>query len=131
MTALTALLDTHAFLWWVTDDPQLSPTARAAIADPANTILFSVASAWEIAIKAGTGRYTLPERPEIYIPSRVASNGFTVLPIGMAHTLRTYALPPHHRDPFDRILIAQSMVEGVPIISVDSMVAAYGVPILW
>jgi len=82
------LLDTHAFLWWITNDAQLSSTARDLIADPDNDILFSTASAWEIVIKATIGRLTLPEPPTTYIPSRLASNQFEALPIEMSHVLQ-------------------------------------------
>ena len=101
-------LDTHTFLWWNLDAPQLSPRCRELIGDGGNDIYLSAASAWEIAIKAQLGILTLPDTPELYVPTRIASNRFHVLPILMEHALRTFALPVHHRDPFDRILVAQS-----------------------
>jgi PIN domain nuclease of toxin-antitoxin system len=128
---MNALLDTHAFLWWVVDDPQLSDTAREIIADPSNTIYFSVVSAWEIIIKTGTGKLYLPEAPETYIPSRIASNHFMSLPVQMQHVLQIAALPDHHRDPFDRILIAQSQVENIPLLTVDNAIRRYSVDVIW
>lgn len=128
---MRALLDTHAFLWWVTDDPQLSEMARRIIGDEANQIFLSAASAWEIAIKVGTGKLRLPEPPESFVTSRIASAGFEILPILLSHALHTATLPPHHRDPFDRILIAQCQIEALPILTADSQIARYAVPILW
>lgn len=101
---MNVLLDTHAFLWWVIDDPQLSNTAKTIIADPTNTIDFSVVSAWEIIIKERTGKLALPEPPETYVPSRLSSNRFISLNVQMQHVLQIAALPDHHRDPFDRLL---------------------------
>lgn len=128
---MNALLDTHAFLWWAANDPQLSETAREVISDPLNRIFVSPASAWEVAIKHSTGKLTLPEPPPIYIPRRLLRDGFETLPVTMAHVLQTHPLPFHHRDPFDRLLIAQSIVENMPIISVDSVFAAYPVQTIW
>jgi PIN domain nuclease of toxin-antitoxin system len=98
---MKVLLDTHAFIWWVTNDPQLSQTAKDTIADPDNTILFSVVNAWEIIIKQGTGKLTLPEPAETYIPSRIAANQFVTLPVNLSHILQVASLPDLHRDPFD------------------------------
>src|SRR5579862_5223530 len=116
---MRALLDTHTFLWWVLDDPQLSPLCRQVIADGSNMIYFSAASDWEIAIKYQSGKLPLPDLPEPYVTSRVASNGFQVLPIGLSHALHVYGLPLLHRDPFDRILIAQSELENMPLLTAD------------
>jgi PIN domain nuclease of toxin-antitoxin system len=128
---MNVLLDTHAFLWWVTSDSQLSNTAKAIIADPSNTVYFSVVSAWEIIIKERTGKLSLPEPPEIYIPSRLASNQFVSLTVQMQHVLQISSLPEHHRDPFDRLLIAQSQVEQLPILTVDRMFNQYAVSLIW
>lgn len=119
---MKALLDTHAFIWWVTNDPQLSQTARDVIADPENMIFFSVVNAWEILIKQGIGKLTLPEPAETYIPSRIAANQFTTLPVNLSHVLQIATLPNLHRDPFDRLLIAQSQAEQIPIVSIDQYV---------
>jgi PIN domain nuclease of toxin-antitoxin system len=128
---MKVLLDTHAFIWWVTNDPQLSQTAKATIANPANTVLFSVINGWEIVIKQGTGKLTLPEPAETYIPSRIAANQFTILPVQLSHILQVASLPDLHRDPFDRLLIAQSQVENIPIISIDRYVVQYPVNVIW
>ena len=125
------LLDTHAFLWWNADDPQLSLTAKNTIADPDNTIYISVVSAWEIIIKIGTGKLSLPENPEIYIPNRIASNQFETLPILMTHILKISRLEKFHKDPFDRLLIAQSLVEDLSIITIDDQISRYPVKTIW
>ncbi|MEH2308297.1 type II toxin-antitoxin system VapC family toxin [Nostoc sp.] len=128
---MTALLDTHAFFWWVTDDPQLSSTIRTIIADSGNILFLSVASVWEIVIKTKSGKLTLPEPVEEYIPNRLALNRFESLDIQMTHTLQIATLPNIHRDPFDRILIAQSQVENLPIVTIDQKIAQYSVEIIW
>lgn len=125
------LLDTHAFLWWIFDDPRLSSTARALIADPSAEILFSVVSAWEIAIKSRTGRLDLPPGLPAFIHDQIRRNRFAVLPIGLRHALQVHALPDHHRDPFDRLLVAQSQVEEAPLLSTDTQIAAYDVTLRW
>ena len=125
------LLDTHAFLWWVTNADELSNTVREIITDTDNTILFSVASAWEIVIKFRTGKLSLPEKPEIYIPSRIAANQFQGLPIEINHALQVANLPDYHKDPFDRILIAQSQIEKVPILTKDNLIIQYQVMTIW
>lgn len=128
---MKVLLDTHAFIWRVTNDPQLSQTAKATIANPSNTVFFSVINGWEIIIKQGTGKLTLPEPAETYIPSRIAANQFTILPVQLSHILQVASLPDLHRDPFDRLLIAQSQVENISIISIDRYVVQYPVNVIW
>ena len=125
------LLDTHTFLWWVADDPQLSLSAKTIISNPDNEIYFSVVSAWEIIIKVGTGKFSLSEPPEIYIPSRITSNQFETLTVQMPHILRINGLPNFHKDPFDRLLIAQSLVEDLSLITVDQAIAQYPVKTIW
>jgi len=125
------LLDTHTFLWWVADDPKLSANAKAIIANPDNDVYFSVVSAWEIIIKVGTGKLTLPEPPETYIPSRVALNQFEILTVQMSHILRVNSLPNFHKDPFDRLLIAQSMEENLSIVTIDNLIIQYLVKSIW
>lgn len=115
---MNVLLDTHALLWWVTNDPQLSDVAREVIGDSANRVFVSPASVWEMAIKHRTGKLTLPEPPPIYVPDRLLRHGFEPLPITMTHVLQTHPLPFHHRDPFDRLLIAQSIAEDMPLVHV-------------
>lgn len=128
---MKALLDTHTFLWWNSDDPQLSESAREIITEGQNELFFSAASAWEIAIKAGRGRLVLPESPEVYVPSRMTLHRIQGLPIQLSHSLRVFDLPDIHNDPFDRLLIAQSQMESIPIISRDTFIAQYDVEILW
>ncbi|WP_414755947.1 type II toxin-antitoxin system VapC family toxin [Anabaena sp. CCY 9910] len=128
---MRVLLDTHVFLWWVTDDPQLSFASRSIIADSSNVLFLSVASTWEIVIKNKSGKLTLPESVEEYIPSRLALNRFESLSIQLTHTLKVATLPNIHRDPFDRILIAQSQVENLPILTIDPLIAQYSVETIW
>ncbi|BAZ16545.1 hypothetical protein NIES4071_84220 [Calothrix sp. NIES-4071] len=128
---MKALLDTHAFLWWVTNDSQLSSTVISILSDRSNEIFFSTASSWEIAIKAQLQKLELPSNPEIYIAEQLEINSFQVLPIELKHTLQTYYLPNHHKDPFDRILVAQSQVENLPLLTLDAKIAQYGVNVIW
>lgn len=128
---MKALLDTHTFLWWNLDAPQLSDRAREFIGDGRNEIFFSAASAWEIAIKFSRGRLELPEPPDSYVASRLSQHRFTPLPIQLSHALQVYKLPDIHQDPFDRLLVAQSQLEGFPLLSTDAEIARYGVAIIW
>mgnify|MGYP002525526543 CR=1 FL=1 len=128
---MRALLDTHAFLWWVTDDARLSDRAREVIADGANEIHFSAASGWEIAIKARLGRLVAPDDLARFMTDQVEQNGFRTLAVALGHALRVHSLEDHHRDPFDRMLVAQSMVENLPIIGRDAQIKAYCVELIW
>jgi PIN domain nuclease of toxin-antitoxin system len=121
------LVDTHALLWWLGDDPALSATARASIADPANDPLVSAASVWEIAIKRSLGRLTAPDD----LPDVIASDGFAWLPVDERHAWAVRSLPVHHHDPFDRMLIAQAQVERLPVVTADARFAEYGVDVRW
>lgn len=125
------LLDTHTFLWWNMDDPQLSTIAKEIIADGQNEIFLSAATAWEIAIKTARVRLTLPEDPTRYVSNRLSLHGFPALPIQIQHAAHVYKLPMHHADPFDRLLIAQSQLESMPLISVDAEICKYEVEISW
>ncbi len=126
------LLDTHAFLWFVLNDLQLSSTARSLIVDPSNEVLLSPASYWEIAIKISIGKYALPTTNfEDFMQRQVTDNNFTILPISMAHAAAVTTLPFHHRDPFDRMLVAQALVEKIPLLSADPVLDAYGVTRMW
>jgi PIN domain nuclease of toxin-antitoxin system len=125
------LLDTHTLLWFYLGDPQLSATARSLIEDPANEKLVSPASYWELAIKIGLGKYTLTESYEDFIQHAIFDNGFLILPIEPRHTAILVSLPPHHKDPFDRLLVAQAMVEGIPIVIVDPALDPYPITRLW
>lgn len=128
---MKALLDTHVFLWWITDDQRLSSRVREIIADSTSEILFSAASGWEIAIKARLGRSQLPDDPEIFIPEQLELNAIEALPVQMGHALHVYQLPSHHRDPFDRLLIAQAQLEKLPILTADSQISRYPVEVIW
>ncbi len=125
------LLDTHAFLWWITQDERLSRAASDVIAGGENELWFSVASAWEIVVKAGLGRLTATDPLEDVLPNQLERNAIQVLPIHLRHTLALSRLPDVHRDPFDRILIAQSIVEKLAIVSGDRAIAAYPVERVW
>jgi PIN domain nuclease of toxin-antitoxin system len=125
------LLDTQAFLWWVSGADRLTDRAREVIADPGTEVLVSVASAWEIAIKSAAGRLELEGPAETYVPDRIRQHGFAVLPVELGHALRTGVLPRHHGDPFDRLLVAQGQVEGVPIITADPLIGLYDVATIW
>ena len=103
---MRALLDTHAFLWWVTDDAHLSSRARAIIADGDNELFLSAASGWEMAIKTRLGKLHLPDNPASFVFEQLRINAIEPLAVQMTHALRVYSLPGHHRDPFDRILVA-------------------------
>lgn len=126
---MRVLLDTHAFLWWCEDDPQLSLKAREAI--EGNDCSVSFASFWEIAIKFSLDKLRLPVRPEKYIPEQMSLNGFDQLEITFRQVMRTAKLPFHHRDPFDRLLIAQALEEELAIVSRDPRVEQYGVSRIW
>jgi PIN domain nuclease of toxin-antitoxin system len=121
------LIDTHAVLWWVINQPALSATARATIADPSNEPLVSAASLWEIAIKRSIGKLRVPDD----LPDRIASRGFTWLPVSSRHAWEVRVLSPHHGDPFDRLLIAQALTERLPVVTADRRFAAYGVDVRW
>lgn len=128
---MKALLDTHAFLWWITDDPRLPPRARAFIADGENDLLLSAASCWEMAIKARLGKIILPRRPDVYIAEQMAKNRIEALPIQASHALHEFNLPSLHRDPFDRILVAQAQLENLPILTSDKLISRYKVVTIW
>jgi len=128
---MRVLLDTHVFLWWIADDPQISRTAHDVIQNGSNDLFLSATSAWEMAIKAQIGRLKLPKRPEVFVPEQLARNAITHLPIQLGHALRVASLPPIHDDPFDRLLVAQSQMEEVPILTADPEIARYPIDIIW
>jgi len=125
------LLDTHAMLWFMEEHSSLSRAAYSAIESPDIEVFVSHASALEIAIKLSLGKLDLKFPFERLFPTAVLENGFEVLALDFAHYHRLLELPHHHRDPFDRLLIAQAKVEGMNIVTRDPHFAAYGVPILW
>ena len=125
------LLDTHAFLWWVSDAPELSPRARTAVGDAGNECFVSAASCWEIAIKVATGKLELDGTAERFIPQQMSVNGFRELPVEIRHALAVSRLPFHHRDPFDRLLVCQALSEDLAIVSADPIFRRYGVKRIW
>ena len=124
------LLDTHTFLWFIDDNPQLSQKGKALL-EADNELLLSIASLWEIAIKLSLGKLTLEMPTEVLMIQQLTRNDIDVLPITVAHLVIVSTLPLHHRDPFDRLLIAQAIVEQIPIVSADPMFDAYPVQRLW
>jgi PIN domain nuclease of toxin-antitoxin system len=126
-----ALLDTHTLLWWVTNNSQLSTTVRDIIFNPDNILYLSVASSWEIIIKSNIGKLPLPEPPTQFIQSCLSTNRFESMAITLPHVLQVDTLPAHHKDPFDRILIAQAQVESIPILTTDHLISQYAVQTLW
>ena len=128
------LLDTHTVLWFYLADPQLSPKASGAIIDPANEKWVSPASYWEVAIKISTGKYAIAQPFEDCWRNAIDMNAFQILPILIKHAaaVATLPYPPnHHRDPFDRLIIAQALVEGMSVVSADPQLDAYGVTRVW
>jgi PIN domain nuclease of toxin-antitoxin system len=125
------LLDTHALLWFALGDSQLSPNALALITDPSHEQLVSAGTVWEIAIKVSIGKLILHQPYEDFIDSAVRQNGFSILPVEPRYTAALIGMPFHHRDPFDRLLIARSLVESIPVVSADAAFDAYGVQRLW
>jgi PIN domain nuclease of toxin-antitoxin system len=128
---MTLLLDTHSFLWFWWDDPQLSETAKQAICDPTNRKLVSTASCWEIAIKVSLKKLDLGAPYRGFIHQHMVRNNFELLQITNEHLAGLVDLPFHHRDPFDRMLVAQSLYEQIPIVSVDLQLDAYGLTRIW
>lgn len=125
------LLDTQAFLYFVLDNPALGRRALNLIRDTDNERLLSIASFWEIAIKVSIGKLSLAQPFDVFLAQQVDVNVLTMLPISIEHVATLSTLPFHHRDPFDRMLVAQSMVEGLPIVSGDAAFDQYGVQRIW
>jgi PIN domain nuclease of toxin-antitoxin system len=125
------LLDTCTFLWLVTNDPQLSPMARALVADASNAVHLSVASAWEIVVKHKLGRLPLPEDPATLVPVERERHRIDALDIDELAVLNLSRLPPLHRDPFDRILVSQAIVGGLAVVTPDRLIQQYPVRVLW
>jgi PIN domain nuclease of toxin-antitoxin system len=125
------LLDTHAFLWFITGDRRISSRSRSLIEDSGNELLLSVASVWEMAIKASLGKLQFTQPLDKVIPEHLSANLIDLFPVTLSHALRVAGLPFHHRDPFDRMLIAQGLHEGISILSSDEAFDLYGVSRLW
>jgi PIN domain nuclease of toxin-antitoxin system len=124
---LRVLVDTQAALWWLSDDPKLSETAADAISDPANEVLLSAVVVWEVAIKRAIGKLKAPDN----FAFELVMAGMTPLPIDINHAARVEFLPMHHRDPFDRLLIAQAEIEGAAIVSGDAQFRDYDPQVIW
>lgn len=123
---MNLLLDTHALLWWLGDDPSLSPEARAAVAAPGNLVYVSAATAWEISIKRALGKLEAPDD----LGAALAHSSFQALPITLSHATAAGQLPPHHSDPFDRMLVAQARLERLTLVTRDPHIPCYGVDVL-
>jgi PIN domain nuclease of toxin-antitoxin system len=125
------LLDTHTFLWWLADDPALSARSRAVISDGRNDCFLSLASCWELSIKSSLGKLRLAQPVERFIPDEMAANGFQLLPIDFRHVAKVETLPFFHRDPFDRLLVGQALLEKMTIVSCDAVLSEYGIKRIW
>lgn len=125
------LLDTHTFLWWVDGNPALSAEAEKVIGNPRNECFLSLASCWEMAIKSSIGKLTLTMSVERFVAEQIAEDGFALLPVEFRHVCKVESLPFHHRDPFDRLLVAQSIIEKMAIVSADTTLDRYGVRRIW
>ena len=125
------LLDTHAFIWYVTNNQKLSVTAQQLINESSNQVLLSIVSIWEMAIKHSVGKLSFELPFEVFVAQQLALNNFDLLNIKIAHLNVVANLPLHHRDPFDRLIIAQGMVESIPVISTDKIFDSYPVKRLW
>ncbi len=125
-----ALLDTHVLLWWLHDASRLSAATRALFADPQNELLWSAASTWEMAVKVQLGKVRLGGTVHEFVVRAIAEQSLTALPVHHAHAARVPELSPLHRDPFDRLLVAQAAVEQVPLVTGDAQLAAYGIECL-
>ncbi len=128
---MRVLLDTQALLWYMLDDARLSKKAEALISDENNIILVSPASYWEIAIKICLGKYQLPEPFELFMEREIATNDFSILAILVRHAGVVIQLPFHHRDPFDRLIIAQAISENIGVVSSDLVFDQYDVERIW
>ena len=128
---MRVLLDTHVFLWWVEGGRALPAAAHEILSDPNTDCLISTVSAWELAIKTSLGKLRLALPVKRYVTENVAANGFKILEIALAHVANVETLEFHHRDPFDRLLIAQALFEGVPIATADPVFTRYGVTQIW
>ena len=125
------LLDTHAFLWWVEGAPALGRRAQAEVSNPDNEVCLSIASCWELAIKLSLGKLRIAQSLDRFIPEQLARNGFELCGVEFRHVARVADLPFHHRDPFDRLLVAQGLLDELAIVSADRVFRKYGVTVVW
>lgn len=128
---MKVLLDTHIWLWMLSQPDRLGRQTRAIIEDPSTSLLLSAATSWEIAVKNSIGRLPLPEPVSSYVPSRMRQTGVESLAISHSHALQVAALPHHHRDPFDRLLIAQAQLENLPLMTIDGVLRNYDIEVIW
>ena len=128
---MRVLLDTHVFLWMVSSPEKLSEYVKELLESEENEIFLSSVSGWEITIKSQINKLRLPDKPDIYLPQQIEKNFVEVLPISMSHVLNIYNLPNIHKDPFDRLLISQSQLENLPIITNDRKLTQYAVETIW
>ena len=128
---MTLLLDSHAFVWWRDKPHKLSPTALTEISNPANKVFLSVVTVWELQIKIALNKFTIKGALDNAVNDEQQNNGFKILPVQLSHALYLQNLPPHHKDPFDRLLIAQASVENMTLVSSDTKFSAYSVNLLW
>lgn len=128
---MRVLVDAHAILWFVWDHESLTAKARTVMEDAASDLLLSAGTLWEIAIKVGLRKLNLTKPYELFMEDAIADNDLTILPISLAHATALTTLPLHHRDPFDRLLIAQALAEHVPIVSCDPAFDAYPITRIW
>jgi PIN domain nuclease of toxin-antitoxin system len=124
------LLDTNVLIWWLQGSPRLGDQARTVMINPGNRVFVSAASGWEIAMKYSLGKLRLPDTPSTWLPTELSANRFTPSAINMQHVLAVENLPPHHRDPFDRLLVAQATEEGLTIVTGDPQLKHYDVTII-
>jgi len=125
------LLDTHAFIWFVEDSPLLSADAKSSIGDPGSEVFLSIASVWEMAIKVSLNKLRFSQPFDLFLPHQLRINDIATLNVTLEHAMAVSKLPLHHRDPFDRMIIAQSLTEGIVVVSVDAAFDRYGVTRLW
>ena len=125
------LLDTHAFLWWVEGTRPIGRRARAAVSNPDNEVLLSIASCWELAITLSLGKLRLSQTLDRFVPEQLRLNAFSLLDLRLPHVVRVAGLPFRHRDPFDRLLAAQALEDDLTIVSADRVFRKYGVPVIW
>jgi PIN domain nuclease of toxin-antitoxin system len=128
---VTYLLDTAVWLWSVGEPSRISRKARDVMADVSHEVFLSAVTSWEVAIKAASGKLHLPEPPDLFVPRRMAAQGLRPLVVSHEHALAVFELPAHHRDPFDRLLIAQAKIEEMTLISADRIFDRYPVQLLW
>ena len=128
---MRAIVDTHVLLWFLLDHPRRSPQGASVLEDGDNELYVSAATAYEIGIKATSGRLVIPEPAASFVPSRLAANGLSPLAIELSHAVRASQLPRIHGDPWDRILVAQAQIEGIPIVTGDPAIGQYDVETIW